>query len=33
MKELQEENARPEKMNADLSLVHKALKDAIGKKR
>ena len=32
MKELQEENARLKKMYADLSLVHEALKDAVGKK-
>jgi putative transposase len=32
MKELEEENARLKKMYANLSLVHEALKDAVGKK-
>ena len=32
MKEFQEENARLKKMFSDLSLVHEALKDAVGKK-
>jgi len=32
LRELEEENARPKRMYADLSLVHVALKDAIEKK-
>ena len=32
VKELEEENARLKKMYANLSLVHKALKDAVAKK-
>ena len=32
MKELEEENSRLKRMYANLSLVHEALKDAVGKK-
>lgn len=32
LKELQEENSRLKRMFADLSLVHKTLKDAVAKK-